>query len=231
MIWLNWQVDRDSQWVDLRRPAKLNTVGIVVGALIAFGAFTLGWRWASRRWSLPCPSLLAWSLDNSLVRRSPLTLKTLDRIGFNPGEKVLEIGPGPGRLLIPAANRVMPGGEVVGIDIQPKMIERLKRNAEKAGITNLTVILGDAAHAEIPEATFDVVFLCTVLGEIPDRSATLARCYRTLKSGGRLSITEYILDPHFQSRSAVRQLAENAGFRVESIQGGWRVYTANFVKS
>ena len=41
-------------------------------------------------------------------------------------EKVLEIGPGLGRLLIPAARRVMPGGEVVGIDIQPKMIERLE---------------------------------------------------------------------------------------------------------
>ena len=150
MIWLNWQVDRDSQWVHLRRPAKLNTVGIVVGALIAFGAFTLGWRWASRRWSLPCPSLLAWSLDNSLVRRSPLTLKTLDRIGFNPGEKVLEIGPGPGRLLIPAAKRVMPGGEVVGIDIQPKMIERLKRNAEKAGITNRELPEADISCFPLP---------------------------------------------------------------------------------
>jgi len=61
------------------------------------GAFTLGWRWASRRWSLPCPSLLTWTLDSSLVVQSPLTLKTLDRIGFRPGEKVLEIGPGPGR--------------------------------------------------------------------------------------------------------------------------------------
>jgi ubiquinone/menaquinone biosynthesis C-methylase UbiE len=173
---------------------------------------------------------LAWSLDNSLVQRSPLTLKTLERIGLHPGEKVLEIGPGPGRLLIPAARRVLPGGEVVGIDIQPKMVDRLKRNAEKAGVTNLTVILGDATHSHVPEATFDLVFLCTTLGEIPDRSAALAQCHRALKLGGRLSITEVILDPHYQSRSRVRRLAEGAGFRLISIDGSWRFYTATFVK-
>jgi ubiquinone/menaquinone biosynthesis C-methylase UbiE len=193
----------------------LNAVGIVLGALIVVGAFELGWRWASRKWSLPCPSLLAWSLDNSLVQRSPLTLKTLDRIGFRAGQKVLEIGPGPGRLLIPAAKRVMPDGEVVGIDIQPKMIERLKKNVDKAGVTNLTVILGDATQPYVSETTFDLVFLCTTLGEIPDRSAALAQCYRALKPGGRLSITELILDPHYQSQSTVQRVAEGAGFRFD----------------
>jgi ubiquinone/menaquinone biosynthesis C-methylase UbiE len=208
----------------------LNTLGVVVAALVVIGAFTLGWRWASRKWSLPCPSLLAWTLDNSLVRQSPLTLKTLARIGFRPGEKVLEIGPGPGRLLIPAARGVMPGGEVVGIDIQPKMIERLEATAKATGITNLSTILGDATQCLVPEATFDLVFLCTVLGEIPDRAAALTQCYRALKSGGRLSITEIVLDPHYQSRSTVRRFAETAGFQFDSIQGGWWFYTANFIK-
>jgi ubiquinone/menaquinone biosynthesis C-methylase UbiE len=209
----------------------LNAVGIVLGTLIVVGVFTLGWRWASRKWSLPCPSLLAWSLDNAFVKRSPLTLKTLDRIGLLTGEKVLEIGPGPGRLLIPAAKAVMPGGEVVGIDIQPKMVERLKRNAENDGVTNLTVILGDATQPHIPEASIDVAFLCTVLGEIPDRATALAQCYRALKHGGRLSITEVILDPHYQPQSTVRRHAEGAGFCFGSIQGGWWFYTANFVKA
>ena len=209
----------------------MNAAGIVLGALIVVGVFTLGWRWASRKWSLPCPSLLAWSLDNSFVQRSPMTLKTLDRIGLHPGEKVLEIGPGPGRLLIPAAKGVTPGGEVVGIDIQQKMVDRLRRNAEKAGVNNLTVILGDATLPHVPEASVDVVFLCTALGEIPDRSAALAQCYRALKHGGRLSLTEVILDPHYQRRSTVRRLAEGVGFCFVSIQGDWWFYTANFVKA
>jgi ubiquinone/menaquinone biosynthesis C-methylase UbiE len=124
----------------------------------------------------------------------------------------------------------MPGGEVVGIDIQPKMIERLRRNAARAGVTNLTVILGDATQPHVPEATFDLAFLCTTLGEIPDRTAALAQCHRALKPGGLLSITEVILDPHYQSRSTVRRLAEEAGFQFVSTEGGWWFYTASFMR-
>jgi ubiquinone/menaquinone biosynthesis C-methylase UbiE len=143
---------------------------------------------------------------------------------------VLEIGPGPGRLLIPAAQRVLPGGEVFGIEIQPRMIERLKCNAHKAGVTNLSVILGDATQPHVPESSFDLVFLCTTLGEIPDRSAALAQCFRALKPGGRLAITELIPDPHYQSRSTVRRLSESTSFRFESLAGSWWFYTATFVK-
>jgi SAM-dependent methyltransferase len=106
-----------------------------------------------------------------------------------------------------------------------------ERNSEKGGVTNLTVILGDATQPHVPEASIDVAFLCTALGEIPDRSAALAQCYRALKTGGRLSVTELILDPHYQRRSTVRRLAEAAGFRLVSIQGGWWFYTASFVKA
>ncbi len=79
---------------------------------------------------------------------------TLDRLGLRPGQKVLEIGPGPGRLLIPAAKQVQPEGEAVGIDIQPAMIERLKARANQAGITNLRAILGDASKAHVPGGEF-----------------------------------------------------------------------------
>jgi ubiquinone/menaquinone biosynthesis C-methylase UbiE len=196
----------------------------------AFVMLSLGWRWASRRWSIPCPSILAWSLENKVFQRFNGTRIVLDRLGFQPGQKVLEIGPGPGRLLIPAAIRVLPGGEAVGIDIQPAMIERLMRRAREAGITNLETIVGDATNPHVPEASFDIVFLCTALGEIPDRSAALAQCYRALKPGGVLSISEMFGDPHYQTQSVVRRLAEEVGFRFQSIEGGWWLYTANFVK-
>jgi ubiquinone/menaquinone biosynthesis C-methylase UbiE len=205
-------------------------IGIPLVLAGAFVFLSLGWRWASRRWSIPCPSILAWSLESKFFQRFNGTRIVLDRLGLQPGQKVLEIGPGPGRLLIPAAKRVLPGGGAVGIDIQPKMIECLKRRASDAGITNLHSIVGDATNNHVPDASFDIVFLCTALGEIPDRTAALAQCYRALKPEGILSITEMFGDPHYQTRSVVRRLAEEVGFRFQSVEGGWWVYTAQFVK-
>ena len=72
--------------------------------------------------------------------------------------------------------------------------------------------------------------LCEVLGEMPDRAAVLAQCFRALKPGGVLSVTELLGDPHYQFRSTLKRLAANAGFRLQSIQGGLWLYTANFVK-
>ncbi len=209
----------------------LKIVCIVLALIAIFAAISLAWRWASRRGSFPCPALLAWSLENPIFQRFNGTRVILDRLSIQPGQKVLEMGPGPGRLLIPVARRVFPGGEAVGIDIQPAMIERLKRRADKAGTSNLKAILGDAAQPHVPEASFDIVFLCAALGEIPDRTAALAQCYRALKPGGVLSITEMFGDPHYQRRSVVERLAEEAGFRFQSIQGGWWLFTAQFIKS
>ena len=206
--------------------ATLIVIAVIATVILTF----VGWRWTSRVWSLPCPSLVAWALESPFYRRITGTEKTLERIGLKPGQRVLEVGPGPGRLLISAAQRVLPDGQVVGIDIQPGMIERLKARAKAANIMNLTAILGDATQPIVPEASFDVAFLVTTLGEIPDRAAALDQCFRALKSGGVLSVSEMLPDPHYQSQATVKRLAEAAGFRIQSVVGGSWLFTANFVK-
>jgi ubiquinone/menaquinone biosynthesis C-methylase UbiE len=192
--------------------------------------FFFGWRRASNRWQLPCPSLLGWALESRLYSRLAGTSITLDRMGLHPGQRVLEIGPGPGRLLIPAAQRVQPDGEAVGIEIQQRMIDLLMKRSKELGIGNVTAILGDAAQPHVEPESFDLVFLVTTLGEIPQRSAALAECFKALKSGGVLSITEIFGDPHYQSRAAVVRLAKEAGFQLTAIHGHWWFFTANFVK-
>jgi ubiquinone/menaquinone biosynthesis C-methylase UbiE len=206
------------------------TIWILVALVAVAVGVNLAWRWGSRKWSLPCPTLLAWFLENPVIQRFNGTRVTLDRMGLKPGQRILEIGPGPGRLLIPAAQRILPGGEAVGIDIQAGMLERLKRRAEKANVANLTAILGDATQPHVAEGSFDLVYLCTVLGEVPDRPAVLKQAFRALKPGGLLSITEMFGDPHYQSRSTVQRLAEEAGFQLHSIEGKVWFFTANFTK-
>jgi len=169
-------------------------------------------------------------LENPVFQRILGTATTLDRIGIRPGQRIVEFGPGPGRLLIPAARRVLPGGEVIGVDLQQGMLDRLTRRAEQQGIANLTTVRGDATRAHLPASSCDVVMLCEVLGEIPDRAAVLAQCFQALKPGGVLSVTESLVDPHYQFQSTLKRFAARAGFRLQSIQGGRWLYTASFIK-
>jgi arsenite methyltransferase len=203
-------------------------VACAIAIAVAYLAVNLGWRWASRRTPLPCPSSLAWSLQGGFVDWWAATQRTLDRIEPHPGNRVLEVGPGPGRLLVPAAARVLPGGEVVGLDVQQGMIDRLNKRA--ATIPNITTLLGNAEDMPLESNSFDVVYLAMVLGEIPKRSAALAECHRVLKPGGRLSITEMLADPHFQSQTTVARLAGDAGFEPRLVVGRWYSFTANFIK-
>lgn len=208
----------------------MNSLIILSIVLVGLIAINLWWRWASRSRSMPCPTFFARALESPLMDWLIGTQTTIERLGLRPGQRVLEIGPGPGRLLIPAARRVLPGGEVVGLDIQTGMIERLISRAAHAGVSNLKVILGDATQPHVQPESFDVVFLCTVLGEIPGREVALRQCYAALKPGGTLSITEIFPDPHFQSRDTVKRLAEVAGFQPGPLRGPWYFFTANFVK-
>jgi SAM-dependent methyltransferase len=106
-------------------------LSLLIGAAI-------GWRWASRQRQLPCPSWLAWLLDNPLTEAIAGSQTTLNRIGLQPGEYVLDVGSGPGRLAIPAARRVGPNGRVVAIDVQPDMLARPQERTTAAGVTNVS---------------------------------------------------------------------------------------------
>lgn len=200
----------------------------LVGVAIATG---LWWRYAARRRQLPCPSGLSWLLDNPLTEMVSGTQTTLDRIGLQSGERGLDVGSGPGRLSLPAAQRVGPTGSVVALDIQPEMLARLQRRAVRAGVTNLVVQQADVAGKnDLRTAAFDRAWLVTVLGEIPYRAAALRNVYRALKPGGTLSITEIFPDPHYQSVASVLRLGWEAGFEPTQYWGTPLAFTQNFVR-
>jgi SAM-dependent methyltransferase len=77
---------------------------------------------------------------------------------------------------------------------------------------------------------FDRAILVTVLGEIPDRAAALREIFEALKPGGFLSITELMLDPHYQSRLTVLRLTRQLGFREKEFFGNVFAFTLNLVK-
>lgn len=143
---------------------------------------------------------------------------------------VLDVGCGPGRVTIPVAERVGNEGEVVAVDMQAGMISRAKEKALAAGRSNIEFLRAGAGDGKLDHGRFDRALLVSVLGEIPDQRAAMKEIHDSLKPGGILSVTEVIFDPHFQSRSAVARVAEEAGFRESGFFGNRVAFTLNLEK-
>ena len=176
--------------------------------------------------SSPCPAALSWLVDNPLRRR--YMRPVLDRIGIRPGERVLELGPGPGAFTVDAALRAGSEGRLAAVDIQPKMIAQVEQRVRESGLTNVEARVASAHALPLDDDSVDRAFLVTVLPEIPDPGRALAELHRVLRPGGVLSITEEFSDPDYLFLSETIRLVEAAGFRLEERFGNVWVYTANF---
>jgi SAM-dependent methyltransferase len=176
----------------------------------------------------PCPFALAWIVDNPLRRR--YMARVLDRVGIQPGERVLELGPGPGAFSVEAARQAERGGVLVAVDIQPRMIAAVEKKAAEAGVSNIETHVASAYELPVESESVDRAFLVTVLPEIPDRHRALQELKRVLKPGGVLSITEEFLDPDYPLAGTTIRRVEQAGFELVERHGNWFIYTLNFRK-
>ncbi|MHC2332958.1 methyltransferase domain-containing protein [Bradyrhizobium sp. USDA 4454] len=108
--------------------------------------------------------------------------ETIRRLALLDGERVLDIGCGPGFLSESIAAAVGGDGAVVGIDISSDLIELCKRRNPPQW---LSFMVGDATQLAQPDASFDVV-VCTQVAEyVSDVDRVLSEAFRVLKCGGR----------------------------------------------
>ena len=201
----------------------------VINFLLKFVLFILAWRGAiglvRRRFKFPMPHFMADVIDNPLRRKIIPPDKTAIRHGIQPGMMVLEIGPGSGNYTVAAAQRVGARGRLVAVDIEPRMLKRTLLKSKDAGLTNLETRLADVRCLPFEANTFDLIFMITVIGELPDTHQALLEFRRVLKPGGTLAISEFLPDPDYSLPGTLTLKAEAAGFRRRELIGNLFYYT------
>ena len=147
---------------------------------------------------------------------------------LNPeaGERLLELGPGPGYYTLEIARCLEPDGQLEVLDIQQEMLDYVAQKADGEGVENISATLGDAQNLPYDDDSIDGAFLVTVLGEIPDQEAALRELSRVVRPGGRVVVGEMAIDPHFVTIGSLQERAGAQGFRFERMLGGRLAYFA-----
>lgn len=143
--------------------------------------------------------------------------KALDAIGIAPGLTIADVGCGTGYFTRRMAKRTGASGKVYGVDIQPPMIEALKRNMQKEGIANVEAVLSRENDPMLPAGAIDLILMVDVYHEFANPQVMLRKMREALKANGRMVLLEYRKeDPKVPIRFEHKMTVEEAKAEIEA---------------
>jgi ubiquinone/menaquinone biosynthesis C-methylase UbiE len=118
--------------------------------------------------------------------------RTVEGLTLPPGSSVLDVACGSGASALPAAERVGPGGTVIGVDLAEQLLELGRAKAKARGLSpRITFLAGDMELLEYPEQSFDTVICVFGIFFVSDMSSLAGALWKLVHPGGQLAITTW----------------------------------------
>lgn len=206
---------------------------IILIILVALVLWQIIIRVFRKLFHFPAPAFIGRFLDSNYRRKAQSPDKLIERSGIRQGMKVLDLGCGSGAFTTFAARAVGENGKVYASDIEPKMLKQLENKLakpENRDIKNIEIINKSAYELPFDDNFLDVVYMITVLQEIPDKQRALKEVVRVLKPGGFFAVTELLPDPDYPLKSTTIKLGKRTGFVLDGVFGNFWNYTVRFKK-
>jgi ubiquinone/menaquinone biosynthesis C-methylase UbiE len=134
--------------------------------------------------------------------------KLMAALKLKPGEVAADIGAGSGYFTFRMADAVGPTGKVYAVDIQPEMLEIIRKRSKERKADNVEPVLGAINDPKLPPNSTDLMMMVDVYHEFSHPWEMTRQMVRALKPGGRLVFVEYRLEDPSVPIKLVHKMSE-----------------------